>query len=261
MTYTPQDFDFNNAAPVISSAQKFIVPIPNLRGQGEPLTIPQGHNAGEEIKDWQGNAIGDDGVVFYNAKDQAWQAVQGDGTGVVIMNQVTQEQAAQLHDKIDSLLKPDTQDGTSQAFNTKSVQELSLSEIKDVLSFASEELGIGDMYNSDTGFIAKKMSPIGDAPSDEAFGLHKRDDRDICQAVYIAGEGEFQGPAATPQKFENGAVIVKQGDDVRLIQPDVFEQTYRHTDGSSLSLAELPLQGNAPDDRQQGGPSGIRLGI
>jgi hypothetical protein len=34
---------------------------------------------------------------------------------------------------------------------------------------------------------------------------------------YIPGSGEFRGPAASPQRFANEAVIVQQ--DVRLIQP------------------------------------------
>jgi hypothetical protein len=237
MIYTTENLNLNDGASVISSAQKFILPIPNLHGNGEPLVYPDGDDAGKQIADWEGNPIGDEGVVFFNAKDQAWQAVPADGTGVVIMNQATEEQAADLHQKIDTVLQ-----GTG-----RTISQLTLEETKEIITYAAQDLALDDMYNSDTGFIESKMTPVGPPSKAEAFGVYKRDDRDICQAIYISGQGEFQGPAATPQKFEDGAVILQQGDSVRLIQPDAFEETYRNSDGSKLTAAELPIQGNTAE--------------
>ncbi|MBI3441836.1 MAG: hypothetical protein HY052_08580 [Proteobacteria bacterium] len=59
----------------------------------------------------------------------------------------------------------------------------------------------------------------------------------------MSGQGQFSGTAATPQKFEDGAVIVKQGDSVRLVQPSIFEETYRHADGAALKASQMSASG------------------
>lgn len=221
---TADQLNWDNATHVVSNAQKFVLPIPAWNENGQPLVYPAGHEkAGQPITDWQGKPIGDKGLVFMNYKDNAYQAVMGDGHGVIIMNQVTEQQAMQLRDKIHQYQQ-------DPAYLTPG-------QVQDVLAYAKNELGISDVYNSDKGFIGNKMTPVdqglnfgaGGQPV-EAFGLFKRDDRDVCQAIRIEGAGEFQGPAATPQKFENGAVIVKQGESIRLVQPGIFEETYRFSD-------------------------------
>ena len=157
--------------------------------------------------------------------DQSTQAVKGDGTGVIIINEVTEAQAAILTAKVETL------GGTPEALN--------LTQIKEVLKNAAD-IGLTDMYNSERSFIQSKMTPVGHLGHD-GFGLHKRDDRDICLAVRLDGHGEFIGPAASPQQFEKGAVIVQQGDKFRLVQSDIFERTYRAADNSPLNTKALPL--------------------
>jgi len=237
MVISPQQLDLSPAGtlPVISDAQKFIIPVPAFAGGGEPLVYPPEHpDAGQPIVDWQGQPIGSTGIIFYNAKDRAFQAAAGDGSAVVIINQVTAAQSRQLLDKI----RQYAQDPNA----------LTLAQLKDILRYAREALGLVDMYNSDRDFVAQKMTPVASAATDiPAFGLHKRDDRDICRACYIPGSGAFQGSAMTPSLFDEGAVILKQGDDVRLIQPAVFVETYRHPDGAPVTLAELPVQRPAAD--------------
>lgn len=230
MAITAEQIDFgaDKSTPVISGAQKFVIPVPAFKDGGEQLVYPEGEKAGQPIADWQDKPIGDKGLVFFNGKDRAYQAVKGDGNGVVIINLVTEEQAAKLTAKINE-------------FNSDPTQ-LSLGEIKEVLKYAREDLGLVDMYNSDKGFIAGKMSSVGAGTGVQAYGLHKRDDRDICHAVFVPGSGEFQGPAATPQQFSDGAVILQQGKDVRLIQPDAFEASYKHADGRSITVSELAVQ-------------------
>lgn len=228
--YRAEELDMSKAVKVISSAQKFILPIPQL-SDGEALVYPSGTKnktgeliEGQPIADWQGKPIGDSGVVFFNAKDQAVQAVKGDGTGVIIINEVTEDQAAALTAKVHEL--------------AGSPEGLSLPQIKEVLATAAG-IGLKDMYNSDRGFVQSKMTPVGNLGAD-GFGLHKRDDRDICLAVRLTGQGEFIGPAATPQQFENGAVIVQQGDKFRLVQSDVFERTYRQASNAPVNSNDLP---------------------
>ena len=219
MKLTLASLSFVSAAAVISGAQKFVIPVPSTGA--EPLVHPDGDNAGQPIVDYKGTPIGDVGVVFFNGKDNCTQAAKSDG-GVVLLNQVTAAQAALLAEKIGD------------------ISTLTVPKLKEVLAYARTELGLVDQYNSDTGFIASKMTPVTTALG-EAYGHFKRDDRDICQAIRVEGEGEYEGPAATPQLFTNGAVLVQQGKDVRLVQPDIFVETYRKADGTQLTLDDVPL--------------------
>jgi len=222
-------FDESSSTAVISGAQKFIIPVPAYGASGERLIYPKSHErAGQPIVDYEGKAIGERGVVFFNAKDQSWQAVAGDGHGVIIVNEVTKGQAEKIYDKI-------------KQFQTDP-QKLSVDQLKKVLDYAREELRLGDMYNSTRSFIKLKMTPVvasetpptGGQPI-EAYGLMKRDDRDVCQAVYIPGRFVFEGPAATPQVFEDGGMIVKQGAEMRGVQPDIFIRTYQLADGKPIT--------------------------
>jgi hypothetical protein len=227
----PADLQFDPATStlVISSAQKFIIPVPAFGGSGEPLVHPKGdEKAGKPILDYEGKPIGKRGLVFFNTKDRSRQAVAGDGQGVIIINEVTKEQADQLYQKIQSF--------------QQDPNNLTLSQLKQVLEFANEELGLGDMYNSTRSFVKTQMTPAvtGEVPQlggkeIEAYGLKKRDDRDLCRAVYIPGKFVFEGLAASPQVFEDGGVIVKQGDEFRGVQPEIFLRTYRLGDGRQIA--------------------------
>lgn len=228
MRITARQLDFSGATKVISGAQKFVVPAPRV--DGEPLVHPVGSiKAGQPITDWQGNPIGERGVVFYNGKDDAWQAARTDADHVVIINLVNEGDAAALHAK----------------YMTAATAGMTLDRFKAFLSDAYKE-GHPDQYNSDAAFIAAKMTPVSGAyllqveGYKSPLGFLKRDDRDICLALYIAGEFEFEGPAATPQQMPRGGVIVKQADDIRAIQPDVFVKTYRLAeDGGTVELDRL----------------------
>ncbi len=224
--------DRDSGTPVISSAQKFIIPVPAFANGGEPLVYPKGdEKAGEPILDYEGKPIGARGLVFFNAKDRSRQAVAGDGRGVIIVNEVTREQADQLEAKIRAI--------------HADPNRLTLGQLKQVLEYARDELNLGDMYNSDRAFIAARMTsadagerPLADGKAIEAYGLMKRDDRDICYAIHIPGKFVFEGPAATPQMFENGGVIVRQGDEFRGVQPEIFIRTYRRENGDGIKAVE-----------------------
>jgi len=224
------------STPVISNAQKFIIPVPALGQSGEPLVYPHEYEkAGQPILDYTGKPVGDRGLVFFNAKDKSWQAVKGDGEGVIIINEVTQAQAQKLYQKIQDL-KPDP-------------NQLTLGELKQVIAFAQNQLGLADMYNSSRTFVQEKMTPAiaGAAPrwhGNEivAYGFKKRDDRDVNQAIYIPGEFVFEGPAASPQEFKDGGVIVEQQGKMRGVQPDIFVRTYKLSDGRAITSVTTDLK-------------------
>lgn len=235
VTITPDDVDIESGVPVISAAQKFILPIPAFTDGGEPLVYPEGtEKAGQPITDWKGNEIGKSGVVFYNDKDNAWQAVPGDGTGVIIFNQATEEQALELLGKVRVL--------------AGSAENLNLADVKEILEYAKKR-GLTDRYNSDRGFIKSTMTPVTASLNPEPYlGLMKRDDRDICKAVYVGRKVQFEGPAVTAQTYEHGVVIIGQINaktkemELRGCDPQTFLETYRMADGSPATLDALIVQ-------------------
>ena len=226
------------STPVISNAQKFILPVPAFKEDGEPLVYPQKHpKASQPILDYEGHPIGERGIVFFNAKDQAWQAAAGDGQGVIIINEVTQEQADKLYHRIETLYP--NPDG------------LRLDQLKQILAYAHDELNLKDTYNSTRSFVQEKMTPVrmnkaARKSNDAVYGLKKRDDRDINQAIYIPGEFTFEGPAASFQQFTNGGVIIEQGGTMRGIQPDIFRRTYTLADGSPIKSVAEAIQSPKP---------------
>lgn len=230
------DFSEGKTTKVISGAQKFIIPVTNLVDGGEPLLYPKGHEkAGQQIVDWEGKPIGEKGIVFFNEKDNAVQAASG-VNGVIIINQVTDAQAEKIHNLLVA--------GDAYPFREGGVRASDLSAVLAQIRKPVKEDGLGlvDMYNSDTDFIGKKMTPVNDTDRPMMYSLFKRDDRDVWDAVRLTGRGEFQGPAATPQKFEDGAIIVKNGKDVQLIQPAEFEQTYKHASGARIYSDQVQPQ-------------------
>ena len=234
-TLNHTNVSFEKSTLVISSACKFVIPV--IKGGGEPLVYPAGAIlkgqpvGGQPILDWEGKPVGDTGVVFFNSKDRAYQAVADNGEGIIIINQVSQTQAEQIVRDIETY--------------TRDPNGLTLHELKEVLDYVRNVLGLGDMYNSDRAFARKKLTRVepgkpltdDDGEEIEAYGWYKRDDRDICKAVYIAGAGTFDGSDVTGQEFSDGIVIVTDGKEVRGIDPDVFVQTYRHADGTLVKNA------------------------
>jgi hypothetical protein len=178
--------------------------------------------------DWDGNPIVGRGVVFFNPDDRCYQAAHGDGHEVVIFSPITPGQAARLAAKAASF--------------AADPNNMALAEFKAVLHFARYDLRIHAMYNSTQHAVAGTMSRAGPNVGIAGYGLFRRDREDLCLAVFVPGEGVFVGPAATPQQFDHGAVIVSLGDDIRLVQPPAFEATYKHADGRPLKVSELAVQ-------------------
>jgi hypothetical protein len=226
------DVDFSGAKPVISAAQKFVIPVAAF-ADADPLVDPRGtEKAGRPITDWQGNPIGEKGIVFYNQIGRCWQAAPSDGCSVIIINEVTAEQAVALEKFARDL--------------GESISALSKSSLELLLAYARSALGLVDMYNSNDEFVRSKMTPVrgGGDRAVRPSGLMKRDDRDICQAVFVTGPAHFQGPAVTAQQIPaDGAFIVRQDASYRMVDKSAMLRTYMNADGSPLDLRDFSLAG------------------
>lgn len=223
------------STPVISNAQKFIIPVPAFKDNGEHLVYPKNHQkAGQPILDYEGKPIGNKGIVFFNFKDQSLQSAPDDGEAVIIVNEVNREQALKLEQEIEKI--------------KSEPESLSLKELKQIIAYAHDQLNLTDMYNSTHSFVKKNMTAVVSEETSKkrkvnaVYGLKKRDNRDINQAFYIPGEFVFEGPSATPQKFENGGVILEHGGEMRGIQPDIFMRTYQLADGTRIQSLERDIR-------------------
>jgi hypothetical protein len=240
IAYSKHNVDFSAAKPVVSAAQKFVIPVAAF-DDADPLVYPGGtEKAGQPITDWQGNPVGAKGLVFFNQTDQCYQAAPSDGRSVIIINEVTAEQALDLREFVRGLGEPG--------------DNLSKSSLERVVAHVQEDLGLVDIYNSTDAFIHSKMTPVRAASTGNGArpcGWFKRDDRDVCRAVFVEGPGCFEGPGATPQQIPpHGAFIVRQdvkgNPNYRMVDADVMLRTYLNVDGSPLELRNFTEAGEPP---------------
>lgn len=203
---TIQDFGFDRdrGTPVVSSARKFVIPVP---------------------------AFGGTGLTFFNAKDASWQSVAGDGEGVIIVNEVTPEQGARITQRMRARSR-------DPAMLTEEQLNDVLREIREQLGLTDIYNSTRPFVETNM----QRVSGSDDLSAEEqreTFGLYARRVQDIGRAVYVSEPFSFAGPAGTPQQFPNGGVIVQQAGGIRGVQPDVFSRTYRLADGRSIELDRL----------------------
>ncbi len=219
------DFGPKASTPVVSDTLRFVIPVPAFEGGGEPLTPPKG---AEPFSDWAGKPITGRGVVFYNPDDRCYQAAHGDGSEVVIFGLITRREASQL--------------AAETAKSASDPNRLTLPQFKALLDFAAHDLGQIAIYNAARASVENTMVRAGADTGIADYGLYRRSGQDLCDAVFVPGDGVFEGPAATPQTFTGGAVVVHQGGDVHLVQTTSFEATYKHPDGRPIQVSELAVQ-------------------
>jgi hypothetical protein len=224
----PADFDFSDAAStaVVSDSYRFVLPVPAWADGGEPLGRPDG----EPLVDGEGRPIEGRGLAWIDPDDRCWEVARGDGTSVILFSPMSESAASAILARIGELA-----DGPAK---------LSVSQIREVIAFATTQPGVRAAYASTRAFVADAMSPA-DAAAAGGFGLHRRRADQVCRAVFTPGAGAFRGPAASAQLFSDGAVIVKHGRRVQLVQPASFEATYRFLDGRPARVAELATQAPA----------------
>jgi hypothetical protein len=224
------DIDFSEARPVVSAAQKFVIPVAAAE-DAQPLLYPPGtERAGQPITDWEGKPVGERGIIFFNDVDRCYQAAAADGRSAIIINEVSSSQAIMIEAFIKRL--------------GHSADALSITALEVLLTNIRHALGLVDLYNSTDDFIRSRMVPIGRTPRfDETrpWGWMRRDAREVCLAAFVTGPARFAGPAATPQLIPpRGAFIVREGTKQHMVDFAVMLRTYMNPDCTPLNPAIWP---------------------
>lgn len=214
--------DLSGGADVYSDGtltNRFVVPVPSAADGGELAVEP---DKGRPILNKTG--VQKRGLVFRNFTDRVWQVAKQDGNGVVLVNEVAQEDGESILDirKLIVVRLGDT---------AEAVREL-VGKLAD--------MGYGDQFNSSLPEIAGTLRKHkGTTYGDDGAGLYVREGKAV-DAVRIVGAGRFQCPVV--HAFEGDAVLVRHGTgEVNLCQSDVFERTYLLEDGSPAQVEDLPV--------------------
>ena len=229
-------------AVIPTDTLRFVIPVPEMTGKPfrQPDLLPNGSanpDAGKPLVNWKGETIPGEGFVFFNYKDNCWQAVNTDGTGIIIFNGISDDSAAKLHGIVTSLVSHP--------------RELTEAKLNNLLNVAAA-CGFGDRYNSDVTYAAGNLKQATDAPRSRDgevvphYGIHSRT-KDICYALFIPGEGiAYQEGTASPQvSEENGLVVlIRKEGSTSAVQPSVFSTSYRLATGEVITDpgAQLKVQ-------------------
>ncbi|KAH7707007.1 hypothetical protein AAVH_25760 [Aphelenchoides avenae] len=221
-------------AEVYSSTFRIVLPVPVE--QGKPLVYPRGNPcAGTPVLDHNQKPIIGDGLVFVNYMDGNYQAVRSDGNEVIIFGSVILD-ANSVPKEVRAITREDWHAFHALVMDIVpggKVKHLTLELIEEILTLTKDkEIQLTDRYNSNRKYVSG-LVPI-DVRGDH-YGLYRRDDKEPCRAVYVMGDGKFEGkgtvlrPALGEQKFTGSAVIVdcKTENDPRLVQWSVFKATYK----------------------------------
>jgi hypothetical protein len=232
-----------SGTPVVSGALKFVLPVPT--DWGEPLVYPETvtdaagrtHNKNDPILAWDGKPLEGDGVVVFNSSEGIDQGGvrggQGEKRAVIIINHVTEDQAARLTMKLDELTGGHP-------------ENLTFAQFQEIEHFARTELGLSNMYDSAVGYVTANMQDPRTGLSGEyvsPFGFKKRDARHRVYMVRAGAAGELdRGEGLSPLPFATGSFILKNGNHYGVITPDDLIRTYRRADDfGPIDLATIPI--------------------
>lgn len=169
-----------------------------------------------------------------------------EGDEVVIADQVSREQAAQIH-----------------AWLNPRVPLKGIKELLEYSSYLQDTHGITRPSRSNRETVLQKMAPADPAlrfvDKGQVFGF-MRLRADDWRALYFAGAATLVKKAGE-QSYPNGFVAVHSPDGQSIfgIQPDTFLKTYRLADGTVIAnlatqVSVLTAEGDVfhPDDWMQG---------
>ncbi|KAH7711023.1 hypothetical protein AAVH_21662 [Aphelenchoides avenae] len=190
-------FAEHTGAEAFSGSLRIVLPVPKL--PGKPLVYPRGHKcAGTPIVDWAGQPILGEGLVSYNYADDVFQAVRTNGKEVIIFGTVILDATTTPKEQRD-IEKKDWYAFRSLVMEVVpggDVRQLDLDLIKEILirtgrMSSEEDMRLADRYNSDAEYVTNDLIPVEVIGS--RYGLYRRNNKKPCRAVYVIGDGKFEG--------------------------------------------------------------------
>lgn len=224
--------------PVRLAARSFVIPVPE--GVGQFMVYPFDIDDQPLMK--KGMPILDDGgkpqgrgIVFINHEDGAVQTARGNGEQMIIINAVSEAQAAQLLDFSEK--------------NISNPEKITEEQIHSILRYAREDLGIDDFFDGEQAKIPE-FDALAPHSKSKNFGAFIRRSPQERFAILGQGSGAYAGPAGSPQRFTNNVVVLANADHTWMVQTRAFLNTYSHPDKREIKINELPAyriqEGKAP---------------
>lgn len=187
----------------IETSSRFSWPIPNmLDANGEPLFEHPNIFAKTEkdgsIKIDPKTNRKDYRFRFKNHKDNTDQGVPIDGSGCILFMSPSESKSAKIKEIVRAM------GADKEGCNPKVIEQ--------TLRAIYLANGIGDRWNETKATLAKKYDAIHDV-EDGYLGrfVYKHE---ISTALYIGGNGLFDGPAETDQSFHGGTFIIFPGSSI-----------------------------------------------
>jgi hypothetical protein len=237
MQIDPTKIDFSRSVVLLNRSKRFVLPVPVLPGGGEELIYPSGPKMGSAIYTNKDGTI-QRGIVFGNPTDSTWQGVQGNGKEAIIINDLSDEQASKLQAHINEICTD--------------VRELTSSQIKGIVSFARDELGLVDMFDKDLESITTEMRFVDrsqEVPSltdTRTFVGYMEVSKDTeHKAVRIERAFSLEGPVL--QQYPHGAVVVTNGRRVWGVDKGVVQRNWVIKDAAGNEQPIAALETDVPE--------------
>lgn len=207
---TPESLNFEQGLKVVNRTTRFVVPVPSLVDGGEPLIYPWATSRqGEAIKLREDGTV-ERGIVFFNGKDRAWQAVRGNGQEAILINDVSREQAEFL---------------TAELNKLGGAHRITIDGVRTLMEKARGILGITDFYDKKMAGVNADMAVID--PSMPYYRVVTKPA--VHSAIYVRTGFTFAGPV--PQVYPEGAVIVNDGKHSWGVDAGVFQRNFKAIEG------------------------------
>ena len=164
--------------------------------------------------------------LFRNHKDGCMQSITANGQNFIIINAPTLLDAWRL-------------DFLERMADIKGLTGLARPRF--VMNGAEQYMGYNDRYDSNAVYEALSLTdPVLPGNPDVPPNLKQRNG-EVVQAIYVPRPVIVEDPDRGPQIGMNGAVLIRDSQELRLVQPHIAEETYYFVNEDKLKVDSLPV--------------------
>jgi predicted deoxyguanosinetriphosphate triphosphohydrolase len=235
------DFSEESSIPVISAAKKFILPVPE---HGETIQIKydgqyrkgEAFRKGDPVKKGNGSIVSGQGIAFFNDFDDQWVAaisgLSGRDRNIVVLNEVTEEQAIKLQAKLDEVGEP---------------EKITPQQLKALLEYAKSLGGNIIMHPSNVAYLEDMLENIPgnkvEEKSSSKYGFKQRKGIKVCRVTIVEGPFELHQQVGEPETSLETAAVIKHPDGgLHIARDGVLARTYRKPDNTPIRYEDVPKQ-------------------